>query len=233
MSSPRSSASSRRSRSAPISPPARGTWKTAPATGSCSTRRWTRPCDSRVTTTPSGSSTAGTSPAITSTYREAMSFLWKGWPEPVQAGPSAPRVRDIILPDEAVATRRRGSPRRQGADVQRPRRGVLRGRPADDKIHRIGLDGKIERVPVRRRSCQQPVRRPERRALRGFEPDREGHELRPVGQGSLVVDGLRGQHVLATPERRPVRHQQRRQAGRIRQRLVRQGRQEDAGRLRS
>ncbi len=33
-------------------------------------------------------------------YREAMSFLWKGWPRPVSAGSSAPRVRDIILPGE-------------------------------------------------------------------------------------------------------------------------------------
>ncbi|MBV9467891.1 MAG: RICIN domain-containing protein, partial [Abitibacteriaceae bacterium] len=33
-------------------------------------------------------------------FREAMSYLWKGWPQPVQAGPGAPRVRDIVLPDE-------------------------------------------------------------------------------------------------------------------------------------
>ena len=26
----------------------------------------------------------------------AMKYLWKGWPEPVKAGPSAPRVRDVI-----------------------------------------------------------------------------------------------------------------------------------------
>ncbi len=28
--------------------------------------------------------------------REALRFLWRGWPEPVRAGPSAPRVRDVI-----------------------------------------------------------------------------------------------------------------------------------------
>ncbi len=33
-------------------------------------------------------------------FPEAMRFLWKDWPRPVQAGPSAPRVRDIILPNE-------------------------------------------------------------------------------------------------------------------------------------
>ena len=33
-------------------------------------------------------------------FQEAMSYLWKGWPQPVQAGPGAPRVRDILLPDD-------------------------------------------------------------------------------------------------------------------------------------
>lgn len=33
-------------------------------------------------------------------FMEAMQFIWKGWPEPVKAGPSAPRVQDVILPGE-------------------------------------------------------------------------------------------------------------------------------------
>ena len=33
-------------------------------------------------------------------FAEAMRFLWKDWPSKVKAGVSAPRVRDIILPDE-------------------------------------------------------------------------------------------------------------------------------------
>jgi enterochelin esterase-like enzyme/sugar lactone lactonase YvrE len=31
-------------------------------------------------------------------FPEAMTFIWKGWPEPVKAGLSAPRVRDILSP---------------------------------------------------------------------------------------------------------------------------------------
>lgn len=33
-------------------------------------------------------------------FREAMAYLWRGWPKPVAAGPSAPRVQDITLPGE-------------------------------------------------------------------------------------------------------------------------------------
>jgi gluconolactonase len=33
-------------------------------------------------------------------FADAMRYLWRNWPEPIKAGPSAPRIRDIILPDE-------------------------------------------------------------------------------------------------------------------------------------
>ncbi len=33
-------------------------------------------------------------------FPEAMRFIWKGWPAAVKAGPSAPRVRDVIRSDE-------------------------------------------------------------------------------------------------------------------------------------
>ena len=33
-------------------------------------------------------------------YQEAMSYLWKGWPEPVKAGAGAPRMQDVLLPEQ-------------------------------------------------------------------------------------------------------------------------------------
>ncbi|MEP6667640.1 MAG: RICIN domain-containing protein [Chthoniobacter sp.] len=33
-------------------------------------------------------------------WQEAMAYLWKGWPEKVKAGPSAPRAQDVLLPGE-------------------------------------------------------------------------------------------------------------------------------------
>lgn len=33
-------------------------------------------------------------------YREAMAYLWRNWPEPVKAGPSAPRAQEILIPGE-------------------------------------------------------------------------------------------------------------------------------------
>ncbi len=33
-------------------------------------------------------------------YQEAMAYLWRGWPERVTAGPSAPRAQEILIPKE-------------------------------------------------------------------------------------------------------------------------------------
>jgi gluconolactonase len=33
-------------------------------------------------------------------WQEAMAYLWKGWPERVKAGSSAPRAQEILLPGE-------------------------------------------------------------------------------------------------------------------------------------
>ncbi len=33
-------------------------------------------------------------------YQEAMAYLWRGWPERVQAGPSAPRAQEILISGE-------------------------------------------------------------------------------------------------------------------------------------
>ena len=33
-------------------------------------------------------------------FQEAMSYLWRGWPERVKAGPSAPRAQEILIPGE-------------------------------------------------------------------------------------------------------------------------------------
>jgi enterochelin esterase-like enzyme/sugar lactone lactonase YvrE len=74
-------------------------------------------------------------------FCEAMRFLWKNWPEPVQAGPSAPRVRDVLLDGqqwEMVS--------HEFQDVRGPacnsKGEVFFVDTTENKIYRIGLDGK-------------------------------------------------------------------------------------------
>ncbi len=73
-------------------------------------------------------------------YQEAMAYLWRGWPERVKAGPSAPRAQEILVPEEnwqLVAGELK--------DARSPACNAS-GEVffiANNQIHRIGLDGKI------------------------------------------------------------------------------------------
>jgi enterochelin esterase-like enzyme/sugar lactone lactonase YvrE len=74
-------------------------------------------------------------------FMEAMRFLWKGWPEPVHAGASAPRVQDILLPGQGWES---------VADFRGARSPACNSRGEiyfvdrqKNRIMRIGLDGKL------------------------------------------------------------------------------------------
>ncbi len=132
-------------------------------------------------------------------FQEAMSYLWKNWPQPVKAGPSAPRVRDIILPDQhwqLVAKNRR--------DVRGPAT-ALSGEvffvdAGDNKIHRIDLDGHVKEF----------LSDADRASSLTVGPDGQLYAVSSTtgkimcydgsGKGSLVVAGIRGQYLLATPK---------------------------------
>ncbi len=131
-------------------------------------------------------------------FQEAMSFIWKGWPRPIVAGPSAPRVRDIILP---------GEPWRPVANDRHDARGPTcnaRGEvffvdTAENKVHRIGLDGKIQEfLPDAGQANSLSIgAKGELYAVSSRTGKLMSYDT--SGRGSLILDGLRGQHVLATP----------------------------------
>ena len=70
-------------------------------------------------------------------YREAMSYLWKDWPQPVKAGPERSARPRHHLARRELAAGCRGLPRRPRAGGGRQRRSVLRGnRRQQDPPHR-------------------------------------------------------------------------------------------------
>jgi len=76
-------------------------------------------------------------------FREAMAFLWKGWPQRVEAGPSAPRAQDVLLPGEqwqpvAQPGKAASSP------VCNAKGEVFYIDTAAKKIERMAIDGTIQ-----------------------------------------------------------------------------------------
>ena len=93
-------------------------------------------------------------------FPEAMRFIWKGWPEPIKAGSSAPRVRDVLLPGKGWSLAAEGFRRRARPGLQCQRRGVFR-RPRRRQGVPDRLEGQNQRIPGRFGTCQRGVRRAE------------------------------------------------------------------------
>jgi len=131
-------------------------------------------------------------------FQEAMSFLWKDWPKPVRAGPSAPRVREIIIPGETwqlVAHDRR--------DAKGPacnaRGEVFFVDTGVDKIYRIGLDGKIREFVSAAGHANSLSIGPKGELFAVSSETGKIMSYDASGRASLVVDGIRGHHLLAAP----------------------------------
>src|SRR6185437_8040344 len=73
-------------------------------------------------------------------FQEGMAYLWRGWPERVQAGPSAPRAQEILIPGESWQV--------VSSDLQHAQAPASNAKGevfflANKKIQRLGVDGKL------------------------------------------------------------------------------------------
>ena len=75
-------------------------------------------------------------------YQEAMAFLWRGWPARVKAGPSAPRAQEILVPGADWQLLAEGFKSTRGPACNAAGE-VFFADTSANKIHRIGLDGKV------------------------------------------------------------------------------------------
>jgi gluconolactonase len=131
-------------------------------------------------------------------FQEAMSFLWKGWPGPIEAGPSAPRVRDIIVPGESwqlVAGDRHDAT----GPTCNAHGEVFFVDAADDKIYRIGLDDRIKLFLSDAGHANSLSIGPKGELFAASSRTGKIMSYDPSGKGILVVDGIRGRQILAIP----------------------------------
>ena len=76
-------------------------------------------------------------------WQEAMAYLWKGWPERVQAGPSAPRAQEILVPGEEWQLVAGGFKSTRGPSCN-AKGEVFFADTSNNTIHRIELDGSVK-----------------------------------------------------------------------------------------
>lgn len=131
-------------------------------------------------------------------WREAMSYLWKDWPQPIKAGSSAPRVRDIILPGEhwqIVATDRHDA----RGPATGPRGEVYFVEAGANKLRRIDVDGHITDVLSDADHANSVTVGPDGRLYTASNQTGKIMCYDQSGSGSSITDGIRGEYVLATP----------------------------------
>jgi gluconolactonase len=130
-------------------------------------------------------------------WQEAMSFLWKGWPAPVQTGPSSPRARDVLLPDEKWQLLADGLHDARGPACDASGE-VFFVEAAENKISRIDLDGKVNVFSPDAGQANSVSVGPQGQLYAVSSSTGRLMAYDQTGTGSLVVDGIHGRYVLAT-----------------------------------
>lgn len=126
----------------------------------------------------------------------AMRYLWNGWPAPVEAGQSAPRVRDIILPNE---------PWRLVADGYQAR-GLACNSKGDvffsdkNKIYRVGAGDSV-RLFITSKESIDDLSFGKDDALYAISYE-SGKIFRyePTGTETVYADHIHGSYIIARPE---------------------------------
>jgi sugar lactone lactonase YvrE/enterochelin esterase-like enzyme len=131
-------------------------------------------------------------------YQEGMSFLWKGWPEPVQPGPSAPRARDILLPDEKWKLVAQGLHDARGPACSANGE-VFFVDAQENKISRIDLDGKVQPFVSDAGQASSLSFGPQGQLYAVSSNSGKIISYDPAGKGTGIIDGIHGRYILAMP----------------------------------
>jgi enterochelin esterase-like enzyme/sugar lactone lactonase YvrE len=131
-------------------------------------------------------------------YREAMAYLWKGWPQPVQAGPSAPRVRDVILPDESWQELAHGLHDARGPACN-AKGEVFFIAAGDNKIERIDLEGHVQPFLADAGKASSLSFGSQGELYTVSSQTGKIVSYDPTGKATVYADGISGRYVLAMP----------------------------------
>jgi enterochelin esterase-like enzyme/sugar lactone lactonase YvrE len=132
-------------------------------------------------------------------YREAMAYLWKGWPQPVQAGPSAPRVQDVIVPNETWQLAAEGLHDARGP-ASNAKGEVFFVEAADQKIDRLDLDGHVQRFVANVGTANSLTVGPQGEVYSVSTGAGEIKRYDSAGNVSVIAEGIHGQYLLAMPD---------------------------------
>ena len=131
-------------------------------------------------------------------WQEAMAYLWKGWPERVKAGPSAPRAQEVLVPGEDWQLLAEGFKSTRGPTCNASGE-VFFADTSSDKIHRIDLDGKVSLFAEKTGNAHGLSIGADGKLYTVSEKSGKLMSYDSTGNASVVMEDILGQSILATP----------------------------------
>lgn len=132
-------------------------------------------------------------------WQEAMAYLWRGWPERVKAGPSAPRAQEIIVPGEDWQFVAEGFKSTRGPACNGSGE-VFFADTSNDKIHRIGLDGQVTTFAEDTGNAHCVTVGADGTIFTISEKSGMLMRYDEAGKGSVMMDDILGHSILARPD---------------------------------
>lgn len=131
-------------------------------------------------------------------FAEGMQYLWEGWPEPVQKGEGAPRVKDIILPGEEWQfvsdeyTGAKGLACRKNGEIYFTV-------PEQNKIFFIGVDGVIKPFSTKAYRVNSLTFDAENNMFGVSSKEGKIFAFDLNGEGKVYKNDVNGQYICASP----------------------------------
>ncbi|MDB5387208.1 MAG: Enterochelin esterase, partial [Planctomycetaceae bacterium] len=132
-------------------------------------------------------------------WHEAMAYLWRGWPERVKAGPSAPRAQEIFIAGEDWQLVAEGFKSTRGPACNATGE-VFFADTSNNRIHRIGLDGKVAEFVADAGQAHCVTVGPDGTVFSISEQSGKLMRYDAAGKGSVVMDEILGHSILARPD---------------------------------
>jgi enterochelin esterase-like enzyme/sugar lactone lactonase YvrE len=132
-------------------------------------------------------------------WQEAMAYLWRGWPQRVKAGPSAPRAQEILIPGEDWKLLAEGFKSTRGPACNASGE-VFFADTSNNKIHRIGLDGQVSEFVADAGAAHCVTVGADGSLYTVSEKSGKLMRYDAAGKATVVMDGIPAHSILARPD---------------------------------
>lgn len=129
-------------------------------------------------------------------FPDAMRWLWKGWPAPVSAGTSQNQyLTELLIPGEGWQLVGEGYRSTEGPAAN-PKGEVFFTDGANNKIHKIGLDGKVSEFVADSKRASGQAFGPDGRLYAVEGGDQKIVAYDAQGKATTIAEGIRGNDLV-------------------------------------